>query len=145
MIFMLGHIYYIADLPVTRLWLLTNKTDKIAVPYASLRILILLLSSFQHKRTCINISSTMWNIELIKFFHRKFHRFFHWLDVFCEKFTGVSFFCEKIYWLAIDSHFTRKIAPARQRILFCLKRKTRFLRNIHTMTIHRKHVEIIKF
>ena len=38
-------IYYIADLPVTRLWLLTNKSDKIAVPYASLWSLILLLSS----------------------------------------------------------------------------------------------------
>ena len=38
-------IYYIADLPVTRLRLLTNKSDNIAVPYASLRSLILLLSS----------------------------------------------------------------------------------------------------
>ena len=38
-------IYYIADLPVTRLRLLTNKSFKIAVPYASLRSLILLLSS----------------------------------------------------------------------------------------------------
>ena len=40
-------IYYIADLPVTRLRLLTNKSDNIAVPYASLRSLILLLSSFE--------------------------------------------------------------------------------------------------
>ena len=39
-------IYYIADLPVTRLRLLTNKSDNIAVPYASLWSLILLLSSF---------------------------------------------------------------------------------------------------
>ena len=52
-------IYYIADLPVTRLWLLTDKSDKIAVPYASLRSLILLLSFFQHMKTCINISTTM--------------------------------------------------------------------------------------
>ena len=37
-------IYYIADLPVTRLRLLTNKSDNIAVPYASLRSLILLLA-----------------------------------------------------------------------------------------------------
>ena len=53
-------IYYIADLPVTRLRLLTNKSDNIAVPYASLRSLILLLSSFelrlffQHMKTCKN-------------------------------------------------------------------------------------------
>ena len=40
-------IYYIADLPVTRLWLLTNKSINIAVPYASLRSLILLLSSIE--------------------------------------------------------------------------------------------------
>ena len=40
-------IYYIADLPVTRLRLLTNKSDNIAVPYASLRSLILLLSSIE--------------------------------------------------------------------------------------------------
>ena len=38
-------IYYIADLPVTRRWLLTNKSDNIAVPYALLRSLILLLGS----------------------------------------------------------------------------------------------------
>ena len=38
-------IYYIADLPVTPLRVLTNKSDNIAVPYASLRSLILLLSS----------------------------------------------------------------------------------------------------
>ena len=38
-------IYYIADLPVTPLRVLTNKSDNIAVPYASLRLLILLLSS----------------------------------------------------------------------------------------------------
>ena len=37
--------YYIADTPVTRLQLLTNVSDKIAVPYASLRLLILLLST----------------------------------------------------------------------------------------------------
>ena len=42
-----GIIYYIADLPVTRLRLLTNKSDNIAVPYASLRSLILLLSSIE--------------------------------------------------------------------------------------------------
>ena len=30
-----------------------------------------------------------------KFFHRKLHRFFHRIVVFCEKFTGVSFFVEK--------------------------------------------------
>ena len=40
-------IYYIEDLPVTRLRLLTNKSDNIAVPYASLRSLILLLSSIE--------------------------------------------------------------------------------------------------
>ena len=40
-------IYYIADLPVTRLRPLTNKSDNIAVPYASLRSLILLLSSIE--------------------------------------------------------------------------------------------------
>ena len=40
-------IYYIADLPVTRLRLLTKKSDNIAIPYASLRSLILLLSSFE--------------------------------------------------------------------------------------------------
>ena len=28
---------------------------------------------------------------------------------------------------------------------FCLKHKTRFLRNIHTMTTYLKHVQIIKF
>ena len=28
---------------------------------------------------------------------------------------------------------------------FCLKRKTRFLRNTNTMTTYLKHVEIIKF
>ena len=38
-------IYYIADLPLTRLRLLTNKSNNIAVPYASLWSLILLLSS----------------------------------------------------------------------------------------------------
>ena len=38
-------IYYIADLPVTPLRVLPNKSDNIAVPYASLRSLILLLSS----------------------------------------------------------------------------------------------------
>ena len=37
-------IYYIADLPVTRLQLLTNKSENIAVPYASLRSLILFLA-----------------------------------------------------------------------------------------------------
>ena len=37
--------YYIADLPVTRLRLLTNKSDNIDVPSASLRSLILLLGS----------------------------------------------------------------------------------------------------
>ena len=89
------------------------------------------------------------NKELIKFFHRKFHRFFHRIIVFCEKFIGVPFFVKKFTgWRMIHILFrarTRKIAPARQWIMFCLKRKTRFLRNIHTMTTYLKHVEIIKF
>ena len=38
-------IYYIADLPVTRLRLLTKKSDNKAVPCLSLRSLMLLLSS----------------------------------------------------------------------------------------------------
>ena len=38
-------IYYIADLPVTHRRLLTNKSENISVPYASLRSLILPLSS----------------------------------------------------------------------------------------------------
>ena len=60
-------LYYVADLPVTCLRLLTNKPDNIAVPYASLRSLILLLSSiklrffFQHMKPCKNKSTFIWS------------------------------------------------------------------------------------
>ena len=58
----LSIIYYIADLPVTPLRVHTNKSDNIAVPYASLRSFILLLSSlsfaffFHHIKTIVEIS-----------------------------------------------------------------------------------------
>ena len=71
---------------------------------------------YKCKKTCTNNSTK---------FHRFLHRILHRIVVFCEKFTGVSFFVKKFTgWRMIHIFFrawTRKIAPARQWIIFLSK------------------------